>query len=142
MKNLFKITSTLLLISSLIWNCDHVYENLLADNVAKEKDRVETPPLPKAVLLRQPFPNPLHRSQGGEIHITYEIPQAMRATLTVENVVGDVVHVLANQEHLAGVHLRTWDSKNNDGGPVKAGVYMIHLNTATVTQRKLIEIRE
>ena len=141
MKHLFKIPSILLLLGSSIWSCEKVNENLLVDHAATEKARANSE-LPKTVILEQPYPNPLSRRQGGEIGLRYGFPQTMRATLTVENVVGDVVRVLANQEHPAGFFAVTWDAKNNDGKPVEAGVYMVHLTTATVSLRKLFEIKD
>lgn len=141
MKQWFKIPSLLLLPGSSIWSCEKANGNLLVDPVATEKAKTSSE-LPETVFLEQPYPNPLSRRQGGEIGIRYGFPQTMRAKLTVENVVGDVVRVLANQEHPAGFFAVIWDAKHNDSKPVEAGVYMVHLTTATVSLRKLFEIKD
>lgn len=141
MKHRFKIPPVLLLLGSLIGSCEKANENLLVDPAPIEKNKASSTP-PDTVVLAQPYPNPLSRHQVGQIGIEYGFPRTMHATLTVENVVGDVVLVLANREHPAGFFLATWDAKNNDGKPVKAGVYMVHLTTATASLRKLFEVRD
>jgi hypothetical protein len=141
MRHWLKIPLILFLLGSSIWSCEKANGNLLVDSAATKKAKTSSE-LPETVFLEQPFPNPLSRRQGGEIGIRFGFPQAMRAKLTVENVVGDVVRVLANREHSAGFFAATWNAKHHDGKPVEAGVYMVHLTTATVSLRKLIEIKD
>lgn len=140
MKPWCKIPSILLLLGSSIWSCGQVNENLLVDPATAEKSRASSE-LPKTVILEQPYPNPLQRNPGGEIRIRFGLPQTMLVHLTVENAVGDIILVLVNVQLPAGVHEVLWDTKNNDGKLVKAGIYMAHLNASTVSLRKLLEIK-
>lgn len=141
MKRLINATLCLLLIGSVIWSCEGERKNLLLDDgisLAKSSDE-----LPKVVFLEQPYPNPIFLNQNGaSCTVVFGLPQARRVTLTVENIVGDGVRTLLNQELVAGVHSVKWNAKNNGGKSVIAGVYMVHLETAPVSLRRLIEIRE
>jgi len=140
MRRLIQFTSILLILGGTILNCEKGARNLLDENeVDIEKSSSE---LPKIIFLNQPHPNPVSRQQDAKISSRYGLPQAMRVTLTVENVIGDVVRVLVNQQQPAGFHEVIWDTKNDAGKPVKAGVYMVHLATAAASQRKLVEIRD
>jgi hypothetical protein len=141
MRHWFKISLILLLLGSAIWSCEKANRNPLVAPAASENVGTSSE-LPKTVILEQPYPNPLSRRQRGEIWIRYAFPQTMHAKLTVENVVGDVVLVLANREHPAGFFTTNWNAKHSDGKPLEAGVYMVHLTTATVSLRKLFEIRD
>jgi hypothetical protein len=141
MKQWFKIPSILLLLGSSIWSCEKANENLTVGPAATEKAKTSSD-LPATVALEQPYPNPFQRNPGGEIRIRFGLPQTLFVHLTVENAVGDVVNILVNAQLPAGVHEVHWDTKNNNGKLVKAGVYMVHLNTSTASLRKLLEIKD
>ncbi len=140
MQHWCKIPSILLLLGSTIWSCEKANENLLADPAATEKTGVSS--VPTTVNLEQPYPNPFQRNPGGEIRIRFGLPQTMLVHLTVENAVGDIILVLVNAQLPAGIHEVHWDTKNNNGKLITAGIYTVHLNASTVSLRKLIEIKD
>jgi len=140
MKRLIQLTSILFISNSLIWSCEKGARNPLADDGTKlEKGNGERP---TAVFMEQPFPNPFYRSRTTDIDIRYGLPQTMRVTLTVENIIGDVILVLVDGEQPAGFFSIKWNAKNAAGELVKADAYMAHLTTAIASQRKLFEIRD
>jgi len=77
------------------------------------------------VKLYLPYPNPTM----GTIYFQYEIPGQTWVHLAIENLVGDEIKVLVNQNTSAGVHEVIWDLMNSNGNKVDPGLYIAHLTT-------------
>lgn len=67
-------------------------------------------------------PNPV----SGQAILRYTLPQASDVTITVHDVYGKSISVLADGNQPAGEHLLKWDQGKAD---LKPGVYFIKLNT-------------
>src|SRR5439155_3480179 len=79
--------------------------------------------LPPGALALGPIqPNPAH----GTAWIDFELPQAMRARLSILDLEGREVAVLADGELAAGSHAMTWAGRRS-GGPAPAGLYFVRL---------------
>lgn len=82
--------------------------------------------VPAAVVLDQNYPNPFNPST----QISFRLSVHSDVELSVFNLLGQKMVVLAQGERAAGVHLVTWDGANDDGQPVASGVYFYRLEAA------------
>ncbi len=75
--------------------------------------------------LNQNYPNPFNPSTI----ISYSIPENSFINLSVYSSNGELIKTLINEEQSAGDYSVTWDSKNNFGANVAAGVYFYRLSS-------------
>ena len=73
--------------------------------------------------LEQNYPNPFNPSTM----ISFRLPEASRVTVTVYSVTGQRVRELVNGEMAAGVQTVFWDSRDQAGEVVAAGIYLYRL---------------
>jgi hypothetical protein len=94
--------------------------------------------LPDGFTLHQNYPNPFNPST----RIDFSLPQAARVTLTVYNVLGRQVTVLADGQFSAGDHSIIWDGMDRTGEPVAGGMYLYRLSAGDITQtRKMLLVK-
>ena len=79
--------------------------------------------LPKAFSLEQSFPNPFNPTTT----IQYSLPEALRVSLKIYNISGQVVRDLVNEHQDAGKHQIIWDGLDSSGGLIANGVYFYEL---------------
>lgn len=93
---------------------------------------------PARVVLAQNVPNPGIASTA----IRFGLPRAAAAKLTLFDVGGRRVRVLADGPREAGWHEIRWDGRDADGAEAAAGIYFYRLETAGgVEVRKLVLAR-
>ncbi|MEO0078024.1 MAG: C25 family cysteine peptidase [candidate division WOR-3 bacterium] len=80
--------------------------------------------VPKALSLTA-SPNPVRRSAA----LRWQLPLAGRVRLSVYDVSGRVVRVLAEGAMDAGTYFASWDGKDETGRSVAAGTYLFKLET-------------
>ncbi len=85
----------------------------------------ESENLPTAFDLRQVYPNPFNPTTT----ISFQLPTRQRATITVYDVTGRVVRVLADRIFTPGIHQVVWDGTRGDGMSASSGVYFFRLTT-------------
>jgi hypothetical protein len=91
--------------------------------------------LPAPVALLQSHPNPFAPTTT----IRYAIPQAERVSLTVHDVMGRRVTVLASGRHETGRHSVMWDGRDASGREVASGVYFARLRAGPFSAtRKMV----
>jgi hypothetical protein len=76
--------------------------------------------------LFAPYPNPSNSSTV----VQYAMPEARHVKMEVYNVLGRSIRMLINEEKPAGQWNIVWDGKDDDGGTVTSGVYMVRFQTA------------
>jgi hypothetical protein len=81
--------------------------------------------LPTTFELSQNYPNPFNASTI----IRFALPQSGEVSLSVYNILGQRVRMLANSTMDAGYHQVTWDGTNETGERVSSGVYYYLLDT-------------
>ena len=82
--------------------------------------------LPEIFELYQNYPNPFNSSTT----ITYQLPNTTNVSLSIYNVLGQLVDILVNDEiQLAGIHSTHWDGKNEKGKNMSSGLYLFILKT-------------
>jgi hypothetical protein len=82
-------------------------------------------PAPRSARLHQNFPNPFNPSTT----IRFTLPEKGRARLTVHDVRGRLVAVLADRELPRGEHSVPWHGTDAGGRAVSSGVYFYRLVT-------------
>ena len=98
--------------------------------------REETDRLPARLSLRQNWPNPFN----SETVICFSLVEGERVDLSVFNVSGQRVAVLAAGRFRRGEHTLHWDGRDARGRPLATGVYIARLQTEqhTVTRKMLL----
>ncbi|NOZ61975.1 MAG: T9SS type A sorting domain-containing protein [Calditrichaeota bacterium] len=100
--------------------------------------RVDANGVPQKFSLSQNYPNPFNM----ETDIEYELPEAIQATLTVYNAMGQKVRTLVSQKQDAGRYVAHWDGKDAVGNDLPSGIYVYKLQTAKFFDaKKLILVK-
>jgi hypothetical protein len=86
--------------------------------------------LPKVYALHQNFPNPFNP----ETSIRFALPEQTRLRLSIFNVLGQRVRVLADGMYPAGLHDVVWDGKNEQGSAVGSGAYFYRIESSAFNQ--------
>ena len=71
------------------------------------------------------YPNPFNPFTT----IKYQLPNPSEVTLTVYNVIGQVIRTLVDEKQMAGYYSIQWDGKDETGQTVASGVYLYCLKT-------------
>jgi hypothetical protein len=88
--------------------------------------------VPSELRLAQNYPNPFNPSTL----IAYELPAAAQVRLSVWNILGVEVALLADAEESPGEHRREWSPKDLPGG-----VYLARLETTQAGVRRVLTRR-
>jgi probable HAF family extracellular repeat protein len=93
---------------------------------------------PTEYSLQANYPNPF----AGSTHISYSIPEAMAVRLTITNMAGQQVRRLVDTWQQPGYHTIEWDSRDDSGKAMPAGIYLYRLETGDFSQtRTMMRIR-
>jgi hypothetical protein len=87
------------------------------------------PPIPAALALSAPQPNPLRAAVGATAELRADLPEPGRVEVDVFDAAGRRVRRLADRTCAAGSHWLTWDARDDRGREVPAGSYWIRLLT-------------
>jgi hypothetical protein len=86
-------------------------------------------------VLKQNYPNPFKTGT----FIQFSLPQAAEVSLTVYDITGKLIKVLASGEYSASLHSLYWDGKDCMGNRIMPGVYFYKLCAGDFEEtRKLI----
>lgn len=80
-------------------------------------------PIPTTYALNQNYPNPFN---AGTV-ISFALPEASRVKVTVFNVLGQTVRVLADNDMEAGIRNVSWDGRDDNGNAASSGVYFYRI---------------
>jgi hypothetical protein len=94
--------------------------------------------LPEGFALGQNYPNPFNPGTQME----YSLPEAGYMELTVFNVLGQKVAVIAGGYQAAGSHTAVWDGTDESGAAVTSGVYFYRLTQGDLSEtRKMVLLK-
>jgi len=82
--------------------------------------------------LHNNYPNPFN----AQTEIQYALPEPSEVNLSVYNIMGQKVRTLVEGRQFAGVHMVTWDGKNENGETVASGVYFYTIRAGTYLETK------
>ena len=125
------------------WNHDLLradVETILGDLFQEPAEPVGVGPIPltgRARLL-PPAPNPFNP----RVELRFVLSRTGRARLEVHDLRGRRVRTILDEELPAGEFSRTWDGRDDQGGPVASGVYTVRLRVGgTHDLRKVTLVR-
>ncbi len=96
------------------------------------------PPPPHRFLLGRNAPNPFNP----ETKISFELPRAGRARLTIHDLRGRLVRVLFDEERREGPRQEVWNGTGGDGRDAPSGVYFYRLRFETTEEtRRMVLLR-
>ena len=76
--------------------------------------------LPNIYSLEQNYPNPFNPSTM----INYQLPKESKVTITIYNMIGQMVKTLISEEQRAGYYSIEWNGTDNTNATVSSGVYL------------------
>lgn len=93
---------------------------------------------PESFSLGQNIPNPFNPTTV----ISFTVPERSRVTITLFNLTGQKIMTLVDHDHAAGFHRVKWSGIDDNGNPVKNGVYVYKMISGNFTDsKKLILMR-
>ena len=94
--------------------------------------------VPQEFSLHQNYPNPFNPVTT----INYDLPNRSIVNLVIYDIMGREVATLLNEERNEGYHSIIWNTRNNIGTPVSAGIYFYHIQAKDfVKTRKMILLK-
>ena len=94
--------------------------------------------VPATFGLDQNYPNPFNPTT----QIRYQLPVASEVTVQILNLRGQVVRTLVQGREAAGVHVLTWDGRDEAGNNLASGVYLYRLQAKGTDGRSFTQIRK
>ena len=101
----------------------NLYGNIIPSNIVG---------IPSQFSLNQNFPNPFNPSTT----ISYDLPEKSFVNLTIYNIIGNKIRTLIDFEQDIGNKLVVWDSKDDFGNSVSAGIYLYSIKTNNFLESK------
>jgi hypothetical protein len=93
---------------------------------------------PNDFVLKQNYPNPFNPST----ELVFSLARTSDIRLTVYNVLGQEVKLLAEGTFTTGDHTVVWDGQDNTGRAVSSGVYFYRLSAENfVTEKKMLLLK-
>ena len=93
---------------------------------------------PSTFRLNQNYPNPFNPTTN----LSYELSADSYVTITVYDLLGNVVSNLVNTNQSSGYKSVQWNATNNQGEPVSAGVYLYKIKAGDfVDTKKMILLK-
>ena len=94
--------------------------------------------LPNKYALHQIHPNPFNPVTT----LRYSLPQDQMVTITIYDMMGRTVRNLINRQETAGYKSIEWDSANDVGVSVSAGLYLYRIQAGDFVQtRKMVLLK-
>jgi len=123
-------------ISPTVWDPARNWLSLFKERYNESSEVGEKPPLaPTQFTLKQNYPNPFNPTTTIQFHLA----QAGTATLSIYNLLGQVVKSVSFGRIVAGEHFYVWDGRDDRNEPVSSGVYLYKLETVHGSQtRKMV----
>ena len=87
---------------------------------------------PNTFRLNQNYPNPFNPTTN----LSYELSTESYVTITVYDLLGNMVRNLVSEYQSSGIKSVQWDATDNQGQPVSAGVYMFTIEAGEFRQTK------
>ena len=106
-------------------NCEYQFgeqQLTLSDNINN----------PEKFRLIQNYPNPFNPLTN----ISYELPEDSFVSITIYNMLGNVVNNIVRTKQSSGYKTVQWNARDNLGQPVSAGVYLYSIETKDFRQTK------
>jgi len=100
--------------------------------VSQSTESVKIENIPEEFALHQNYPNPFNPITT----INYDLPQQAHVNLMIYDILGREVVKLVSSEIPAGYQSVIWNTRNNFGEPVSAGIYFYQIQTKDFVKTK------
>jgi hypothetical protein len=111
--------------NKIIVEVSHFSEIVIGDKKLAGTTDVESRTAPDAYALYANYPNPFNPVTSIRFHVSGIEMQHL--TLTVYNLLGQKIRILANQKFAPGFHQLRWNGTDQQGRPMSSGVYLYRL---------------
>ena len=102
------------------------------------RDRVTGPGLPDRFQMVPNYPNPFNSGTT----IRFDMPTAGHVRLSIFNLMGQEVAVLADEKRPEGTHEIRWDGLDSNHRPVPSGIYLVRIESSSgIGEQKLLLLR-
>ena len=88
--------------------------------------------IPTEFALHENYPNPFNPTTT----LRFDLPEMANVTVTIYNMLGQIVRTFNMNDTPAGYHSIKWDATNDYGDPVGAGVYLYQLRANEFVKTK------
>ncbi len=114
---------------------DHSKFTIIIGNESAVKEELQSV-IPKEFVLGNNYPNPFNP----ETVIPIELPEAVKISLKIYNILGEEVRTLFHGPLETGRHQFTWDGTNHVGQRCPSGIYLYHMegNNGFKVSRRMI----
>ena len=99
-------------------------------------EEVSSSAKPTQITLHPGYPNPFNATT----RIGFDLPQAGSVRLSVYDLLGRRVTMLADGLHSAGHHEVNWNTNSSSGIPISSGTYLVRLESAGVEQVRKVQL--
>lgn len=94
--------------------------------------------VPERFSLFQNYPNPFNP----ETNISFSLPEESEVNLKIYNLRGQLIKVLVNSRLKPGLHVFTWDGKDESGRDLSSGIYFYRLIAGEYSEaKKMVRIK-
>jgi len=126
--------------NKIIVEVSHFSEIIIGDKKLAGTTGITSLKLPDAYVLHANYPNPFNPETAIRFHVAGSGMQHL--TLSVYNLLGQRVRVLADREFAPGFHQLRWDGTDQHGRALSTGVYLYQLKGAHVNlYRRMVLVR-
>jgi hypothetical protein len=94
--------------------------------------------VPTEFVLSQNYPNPFNPSTS----IEFSVPVNSNVTLTIYNLLGQVVTTIVNEEISAGNYSMVWNGEDQSGFKVSTGIYLYKMKATGTNGKEFQQIRK
>jgi hypothetical protein len=117
---------------------DYLLYDQAADLIGMGTHTIEIIPTPEVFALHENYPNPFNPITT----INYDLPKDSHVNLIIYDMMGREVIKLLDQIIPAGYHSVIWNTRNQFGEPVSAGIYFYQIQTkGFVKTRKMVLLK-
>lgn len=109
-----------------------IFLNKISASGATSVDDDPEPLLPEDLSLAQNYPNPFNAGTT----IEFTLQQRADITLTIYNILGQIVREWSFGEISPGLHMLAWDGRDDGGQEAASGIYLYSLRAGTQRQTK------
>jgi hypothetical protein len=92
--------------------------------IPNNKNDQEPPKQPLTFSLKQNYPNPFNPTTT----IEYVIPEPGQVQLSIYNMLGRRIKIVAHSQHETGLHRKIWNGRDKTNMPVAAGIYFCRMH--------------
>lgn len=92
----------------------------------------DQPIIPMGYVLSQNYPNPFNLTT----RINYTIPRRAVVSLTIYNILGQVIREWQFEPQPAGIYSIDWDGSSDRGGGVSSGIYFMQIKSEDFSDTK------